>query len=87
MKYSGIGGQAVMEGVMMRNQEKYAVAVRKPNHEIEVKVSDHKGPGTHKVLRNLPIVRGIISFIDSLYSGMSTLMFSASFLKMRKKKR
>lgn len=81
MKYSGIGGQAVMEGVMMRNQEKYAVAVRKPNHEIEVKVSDYKGPGTHKVLRNLPIVRGIISFIDSLYLGMSTLMFSASFFE------
>ena len=43
MKYSGIGGQAVMEGVMMKNQEKYAVAVRKPDHEIEVKVSEYTG--------------------------------------------
>ena len=43
MRYSGIGGQAVMEGVMMKNQEKYAVAVRKPDHEIEVKVSEYTG--------------------------------------------
>ena len=40
MRYSGVGGQAVMEGVMMKNKDKYAVAVRKPNHEIEVKVSE-----------------------------------------------
>ena len=43
MRYSGIGGQAVMEGVMMKNQEKYAVAVRKPDHEIEVKVQNILG--------------------------------------------
>ena len=43
MRYSGIGGQAVMEGVMMKNQEKYAVAVRKPDHEIEIFVSEYNG--------------------------------------------
>ena len=81
MKYSGIGGQAVMEGVMMKNDNKYAVAVRKPNHEIEVKVSDYVADKRFKKLRNTPIIRGVFSFIDSLYLGMSTLMYSASFFE------
>ena len=81
MKYSGIGGLAVMEGVMMKNDNKYAVAVRKPNHEIEVKVSDYVAEKRFKKLRNTPIIRGVFSFIDSLYLGMSTLMYSASFFE------
>ena len=79
MKYSGVGGQAVMEGVMMKNGDQYAVAVRKPDGQIEVKVDKYKGPGAKNKLRNIPIVRGVISFIDSLYLGMSTLMYSSSF--------
>jgi uncharacterized protein YqhQ len=79
MKYSGIGGQAVMEGVMMKNQDRYAVAVRKPDQKIEVKINNYKGAVKNKFFRNLPIVRGVVSFVDSLYLGMSTLMFSASF--------
>ena len=43
MRYSGIGGQAVMEGVMMKNKNRYAVAVRKPDHEIEVMTKEYKG--------------------------------------------
>ena len=81
MKYSGVGGQAVMEGVMMRNGDTYAVAVRKPDHEIEVKTDHYKGPGNEHILRKIPILRGVISFVDSLYLGMSTLMFSASFFE------
>ena len=81
MRYSGVGGQAVMEGVMMKNQDKYAVAVRKPDQEIEVMVSEYKGIIKNKKIRNLPIVRGILSFIESLYLGMSTLMYSASFFE------
>ncbi len=81
MKYSGIGGQAVMEGVMMKNQDRYAVAVRKPDHEIAVKISDYKGTIKNKKLRNLPIVRGVVNFIESLYLGMSTLLYSASFFE------
>lgn len=81
MRYSGVGGQAVMEGVMMKNQEKYAVAVRKPDHEIEIKVSEYKGIVKNKKIRNFPIVRGVLSFIESLYLGMSTLMYSASFFE------
>ena len=81
MKPSNIGGQAVMEGVMMKNKDKYAVAVRKPNHEIEVKVSDCKSVIKNEKLRNLPIVRGVVNFIESLSLGMKTLMYSASFFE------
>lgn len=91
MRYSGIGGQAVMEGIMMRNQDKYAVAVRKSDKTIDVQVFDYKG--LNKNIKNLPIIRGMISFVDSLYLGMTTLMHSASFfededeLKKKKEKR
>ncbi len=86
MRYSGIGGQAVMEGIMMRNQERYAVAVRKPNGEIEIKVSDYKGSVKNKIIKELPIIRGVVSFFDSLYLGMSTLMYSASFFEEEEEK-
>ena len=79
MRYSGIGGQAVMEGVMMKNQEKYAVAVRKPDGEIALEVSEYKGIIKNKKIRNMPILRGVFSFIESLYLGVATLTFSASF--------
>ena len=81
MRYSGIGGQAVMEGVMMRNGDRYAVAVRKPDQEIEVNVKEYKGIGGNSVWKKVPLVRGVISFIDSLVLGMSTLMYSASFFE------
>ena len=79
MKSSGIGGQAVIDGVMMRNKDKYAVAVRKPDNNIEVSVKNCTNPaGKYRFLK-LPIIRGIFSFIDSLVVGMSTLSYSASF--------
>lgn len=79
VKSSGIGGQAVIEGVMMRNKDKYAVAVRKPDNNIEVSVKNCTNPaGKYRFLK-LPIIRGIFSFIDSLVVGMSTLSYSASF--------
>lgn len=81
MKYSGIGGQAVMEGVMMKNQEKYAVAVRKPDHEITIEVCEYSGIVKNKKMRNIPILRGVFSFIESLVLGMKTLTFSASFFE------
>lgn len=81
MKYSGIGGQAVMEGVMMQNKDTYAVAVRKPDHEIDVKVSKRKNSKALDAIRKIPILRGVVSFVDSLYLGMSTLMYSASFFE------
>ncbi len=81
MRYSGIGGQAVMEGVMMKNKERYAVAVRKPDQEIEVMTKEYKGIVPGEVWQKVPLVRGVLSFIDSLVLGMSTLMYSASFFE------
>ena len=81
MRYSGIGGQAVMEGVMMKNQEKYAVAVRKPDQEIVVETSTYEGLIKNKKIRNMPILRGVFSFIESLVLGMKTLPFLASFFE------
>lgn len=79
MKYSGVGGQAVMEGVMMRNQDKYAVAVRKSNQEIEVETFKYKGIVKNKSFKNIPVIRGVLSFVDSLYLGMNSLMYSSTF--------
>ena len=76
-----IGGQAVIEGVMMKNQEKYAVAVRKPDQEIVVETSTYEGLIKNKKIRNMPILRGVFSFIESLVLGMKTLTFSASFFE------
>ena len=87
MRYSGIGGQAVMEGVMMKNQDKYAVAVRKPDHEIVVEVSEYDGIIQNKKIGNFPILRGVFSFIESLTLGMKTLMFSASFFEEEDEKK
>lgn len=81
MRYSGIGGQAVMEGVMMKNQDTYAVAVRKPDGEIIVEVSEYNGLNISKKIKNMPILRGVFNFIDSLLLGMKALMFSSSFFE------
>ena len=75
--YSGIGGQAVMEGIMMRNKDRYAVAVRKPDQNIELHVAGYEQ--SESWTRKVPFVRGIFNFIDSLTLGMQTLTFSASF--------
>ncbi len=79
MKYSNIGGQAVMEGVMMRNGEKYAVAVRTADNEIIVKQEEYHSFIKNKKILSLPIIRGVFSFVDSLVLGMKTLMYSADF--------
>ncbi len=79
MKYSGIGGQAVIEGVMMKNKDKYAIAVRKPDGGIEVKTEEFNGLSRKSAVFRAPIIRGMINFIDSLVLGMSTLTYSTSF--------
>ena len=79
MKYSGIGGQAVMEGVMMRNGSKYAVAVRKPDKEIAVEVKNTRD--TNDIWHKIPIIRGMVAFIDSLVIGLGSLMQSASYFE------
>ena len=81
MKYSGIGGQAVMEGVMMKNKDTYAVAVRKSDGEIIVEKKEYKNIFGDSAFVRLPLVRGVVNFIDSLVLGMSSLNFSATFFE------
>ena len=79
MKSSGIGGQAVMEGIMMKNKDYYAVAVRKPSGEIIVKKERYESVAPFSVIQKIPLVRGVFNFIDSLCLGMSTLTYSSEF--------
>ncbi len=82
MKSSNIGGQAVMEGIMMKNKDDYAVAVRKSNGEIVVKKDTCRSiVGNCTALTKIPFIRGIFNFIDSMALGMKTLMYSASFFE------
>ena len=81
MKSSNIGGQAVLEGIMMKNRETYSVAVRKPDGEIEVDIQEYKGVLPWKAPQKIPFIRGIFNFVDSLVLGMKTLTFSASFFE------
>ena len=78
MKSSNIGGQAVLEGIMMKNGPKYAVAVRKPDGEIEVKAEEYHSVIKWEKLTKIPFVRGAFNFVDSLVLGMKTLTYSAS---------
>ncbi|MBR4670507.1 MAG: DUF1385 domain-containing protein [Butyrivibrio sp.] len=77
--YSGIGGQAVLEGVMMRNKDMYAVAVRKPDNDIAVEIDEFHGVAYGSKLLNIPFVRGIFVFINSLILGLKALNYSSSF--------
>ena len=76
--YSGIGGQAVLEGVMMKNKEKYAVAVRKSDGKISIEQDNYHGLLDGNVIKKIPFIRGIFNFIDSLVLGMKCLNYSAS---------
>ncbi|MBQ9934850.1 MAG: DUF1385 domain-containing protein [Lachnospiraceae bacterium] len=88
-----IGGQAVIEGIMMKNEDKYAIAVRRPDKEIEVKLESYTPWSKKGVIFRAPIVRGVFNFVESLVIGMKTLMYSAEFyeeeeeLKPRKSKK
>lgn len=77
--YSGIGGQAVLEGVMMKNKDDYAIAVRKSDGEIDVEVDVFRGILHEKKITKLPFIRGVFNFIDSLRLGMKCINHSAQF--------
>lgn len=79
MKTSGIGGQAVIEGIMMRNKDKYSIAVRKPDKQIELVVKESNLLTEKYKWLNYPIIRGVFNFADSLVTGISTITYSASF--------
>ena len=77
--YSGIGGQAVLEGIMMKNNTRYSVAVRKPDGEIDVEIGEYTGILGESGITKLPFIRGIFSFVDSLILGTKCLNHSAAF--------
>ncbi len=79
MKSSNIGGQAVLEGIMMKHEDEYAVAVRKPDGEIFVKKDEYRSVIGFKPLTRIPFIRGIFNFIDSMVLGIQTLTYSAEF--------
>ena len=81
MKSSNIGGQAVMEGIMMRSGDQYSIGVRKPDGEIEVKVEPYKSWAKDSSIWKLPVFRGVASFFESLIVGIQCLMYSASFIE------
>ncbi|WP_455715396.1 DUF1385 domain-containing protein [Anaerosporobacter sp.] len=81
MKSSGIGGQAVLEGVMMKNQDEYAVAVRKPNNEIVIEKNKYVSITKRYKRCGVPIIRGVVNFIESMMVGTKTLTYSSTFFE------
>ena len=81
MKYSGIGGQAVLEGIMMMNGSDYAVAIRKPDGDIEVSREHYESITKKAKVLRLPFIRGVFRFADSMIVGLRTLSYSAEFLE------
>lgn len=86
MRSSNIGGQAVLEGIMMKHGDEYAVAVRKPDGEIHVQKNSYESIVKWKKLTQIPFVRGVFNFIDSMVLGIKTLMYSASFYEDEEEK-
>lgn len=80
MKNSGIGGQAVMEGVMMRNKNRYAVACRKPDGEIVVDIRETHSINEKVKFLGWPFIRGAVNLIESMVIGIKALTYSADFL-------
>ncbi len=78
-KAKSVGGQALIEGVMMKGAEDIAMVVRKPNGEIELKLE--KVQLSRKKINKIPILRGVFAFGDSLFLGVRALMFSAEFVE------
>ena len=74
---TSIGGQAVIEGVMMRGPKEIATAVRKSDGSIVIDKSPVSSAVLKYKLNKIPIIRGVVSFVESLVTGMKCLMFSA----------
>ncbi|MCT4687046.1 DUF1385 domain-containing protein [Vallitalea sp.] len=86
MKPVDIGGQAVIEGVMMKNKNTYAVAVRKPDKEIIIDKREYTSFSEKLKFFKLPIFRGMLAFVESLVIGMKILTYSAEFFEVEEEK-
>ncbi len=73
------GGQALIEGIMMRGPKKQAVVVRKPDGELEIQEKELKFIKDRYPVLGLPLIRGVVNFCDSMYNGVKALMYSAEF--------
>ena len=73
------GGQALIEGIMMRGPKKQSIVVRKPDGELEIQEKDLKFIKDKYPILGWPLIRGVVNFADSMYSGVTALMFSAEF--------
>lgn len=74
-----LGGQAVMEGVMMKGKDSYSVAIRRPDHKIEISLARYQSYGDRHSFAKLPFIRGVVNFVEALTIGMKTLSYSSSF--------
>lgn len=72
-----IGGQAVIEGVMMRGEDRISTAVRLPSGEIKIQTDPYKSLAKRYKLLSLPVLRGAVAFVEMLFIGIKTLNFSA----------
>ena len=77
----GIGGQAVLEGVMMKKGDLYAVTVRKPDNELVIDTEEFHGVMHGNKIKKLPFIRGVFNFVDSLILGTRTLTYSSGFME------
>ncbi|HOM42363.1 MAG TPA: DUF1385 domain-containing protein [Bacillota bacterium] len=85
MKPKAVGGQAVIEGVMMKGAEDIAIAVRKPDGEIVVKKEKLKS--NRKKISKIPIIRGMFTFVDSMVLGVNALLYSAEFVDVEEEEK
>ena len=76
-KYTSIGGQALIEGIMMKSPEKTAMAVRLPDGTIDISPMNHTSLRSKYKILNIPIVRGVIGFVESMVQGYKAMMISA----------
>ena len=76
-KYTSIGGQALIEGIMMKSPEKTALAVRTPDGEIDITYLEYKSLREKFKIFKLPILRGVVSFVESMIQGYKAMMLSA----------
>lgn len=77
----GIGGQAVLEGVMMKKGDLYAVTVRKPDGDLVIDTEEFHGIMHGNKIKKIPFIRGIFNFVDSLILGTRTLTYSSAFME------
>lgn len=76
-KYTSIGGQALIEGIMMKSPEKTALAVRVPDGSIDITYMKDKRPDERPKILRLPVIRGVINFVSSMIQGYKAMMLSA----------